>query len=283
MAQCFDRITLERYVLNSVADEKRVAQIHAHTQRCASCMDFVTELKAYYQETDRVAPETVDSVAARLKNRIGLQSGDYRILLQPIDVQKTGISKYRLAADSGVTPRYLNIQSCINTDEDMVARIMKDTQSGEMCVYLLYEGEDRFQNCILELEHIERQYPVEADNTVKLDDLDEDGVEGKSITIKSPLATFDLTPLLPLKEKIVTSGSFSIKSDAYDQIRIEASEEKGHTSYKISIMNLKAAAPDRKVHVVVSQRDQTLTAPADHGVAVFEDLDLEKILNIRIY
>jgi hypothetical protein len=104
------------------------------------------------------------------------------------------------------------------------------------------------------------------------------------IHLQSPIASFDLAPWAEIRERISLQGSFEVTNGEYDQILIEIDGNTGQVLYKVRIVKLKDCEDTGNVHVEVRQKgDARILSRANRGVAVFEDLDLENVLTIRIY
>jgi hypothetical protein len=95
---------------------------------------------------------------------------------------------------------------------------------------------------------------------------------------------FDLEPVSGLKEKVLSEDRFLVENADFDRIQIEVEEDGGRRLYKIAVVKLKEGGVPARIDVAVSQRGgHPVFSSAYQGVAVFEELDLEKVLKIRIY
>ena len=284
MESCIDKKTLELYILGIVRDIKEQESIEGHLETCQNCKNYAEALRTIYRESDKLGDETVDRLSKTLLEKVGNYSTGRVIPLLPIAHKSLKEVRYLLAADSGTNQRYVNVRSYSNVQEDVVARMIKDNESNEVILYLLSEEENRFRDCVLEVEGIAEKFIPDNDNRIMLSDMTLEDFENKNFYLKSALATFDLTPFSDLKESVLAQGQFQVESSEYDRIQIEVEEESGKKIYKVRIVKLKEASDIRQVDVVICQKgDKILSSTAHQGVAVFEEMDLEKILRIKIF
>jgi len=284
MEPCIDKIELELYALGVIRDLKKQETIECHLEQCRICKNYTEALGTIYREADNLTDETVDRLSEALLEKGGTHTTGRVIPLAPITQASVKEARYLLAADSGISQRYVNVQSYANIEEDIVARIIRDSESNEVVLYLLSAEKDRFRNSILEVEGIPEKFVPDNEDRIRLSNLEVDDLENKMLYLKSALATFDLTPFSDLKESVLARGQFRVESSEYDQIQIEVEEEGGKKLYKVRIVKLKEAPDIREVDVVVSQKgDKALSSAAHQGVAVFEEMDLEKVLKIKIF
>jgi hypothetical protein len=178
----------------------------------------------------------------------------------------------------------VNVESYANAEEDIVARLIRDNRSREMTLYLVGRNQDRLKECILEVEDVDMPLIPDSEGKIDLLDIPKEALENKSLRLKSPLAVFNLEPLSDFEEKILVKGEFLVENIECDRIQIEVDEPEKKAVYRIRILKLHGRPEVQKVDVVVSQKSKKpLVSPAYKGIAVFEDVDPEKIMNIRIY
>ena len=281
---CIDNKKLELYSLGAALDYSLIKKIEAHIKKCEVCSRYIEEFKSLYEEIEKVPLEVIESATARIFNKVKTERTSQIIILTPILLEKNKQKNYLLAAEGERSKKYMNIQSYANVEEDVVARMIRDNESNEVVLYLLSEDKNQFRDYIVEVEGIPEKFIPDKENRIKFFDLEMDNFESRKLYLKSPLATFDLEPISDLKESILVQGQFQIKSGNYDQIQIEVEEEGGKKLYKIRVVKLKGDPDTQEVNVVVSQTgDKVLSSTAHRGVAVFEEMDLEKVLKIRIY
>jgi len=281
---CIDEKTLELHVLGGIRDQDLKESIECHLRECQICLNHFEALTTLYREADEVSDSVVDKLSDLIIEKVGSSPKKRGVLLSPMLNSRRNAPNYLLAADSGVTQRYVNVQSYANVEEDIVARMMKDHESDELVLYLISEERNLFQDCIVEVEGISKRFNPDQNDRIFLPNLNVEDLQGRTIFIKFPLVTFDLTPVSDLPERVLVHGQFQIESDHFDQIQIEVVEEERREFYKIRIMKLKGMPNTQEVDVVVTREgDEALSAHAHQGVAVFEEMDLEKVLKIKIY
>ena len=284
MEPCIDKRDLELHLLGLIRDLKKKRAIECHLEECGTCQNYAEALRTIYREADNLSDETVERLSKTLLEKYGKDTTGQVILLAPFTQASVKDAEYLLAADSNVSQRYVNIQSYANLEEDIVARILMDSKSNEIILYLLSDEEDRFRDCIVEVEGIAKKFVPDTEDRIHLPELSLEDFENKTLYLKSSLATFDLTPFSDLKERVMARGQFQVESGEYDRIQIEVEEEGGKKLYRIRIVKLKEVPNIREVDVVVSQKgDKVISSTAHQGVAVFDEIDLENVLKIKIF
>lgn len=284
MNQCPDAKILERFSLGGPAGFPEGAGVERHIRECAACRQAVSEYAAYYRLAESESPDRVENLTVRLMDRIGKVPHSKVLVLKPVRQNASGSKQYLLAALGSETPRFMAVQSYANAENDCVARLMRDNVSKALTLYLLSGGTGSFAEQLVEIEGFEKPFVPDARGRILLSGLGEEELSQKTLHLKSPIASFNLDPVPDLKERILVDGRFELTSGEYDRIQIEVDEQGGKKRFAVRILNLKEGLGQKEIHVVVSQTgDQRLTSQAHQGVAVFEDLDLEKVLKIKIY
>jgi hypothetical protein len=278
MSRCISESSLERHALSASSGGTRALRIRAHLESCPRCREAYDEFAAFYREAAAAPERSVRDGASRLRSRAA------RVLvLRPMrEPPAPQARSYRLAAEGGASQRYETVHRFANADEDVLARVMRDHATGELTLYLVEEK--RFGDQVIEIDGIEGRFIPDAEGRVPLPGLNEKALKGRSLRLKSPIASFDLAPFTGLKERIALEGRFEVRSPEFDRIEIEVDEASGRLLYRVRIMKLKERAAGRDVHVEVSRRGEPrFLSKAHRGVAVFENLDIEKVLKIRIF
>lgn len=296
MPGCISKKLLEKHALAATGGEARERGIQAHVETCASCRAALAEYRAFYREAAAVPGRSVIAGAAKLLSRPGaarkrsVPAGVSKIppaaarvlILKPMAGASDRGRRYRLAADGGGTQRFETVQRFANVDEDVVARVVRDNASRELMMFLV--GIGGFGDRVLEIDGLEGNFIPGADGRVPLPGLDEKVLSGRNLRLKSPIASFDLEPFTGFKERVFLEGKFEVRGSEFDRIELEVDEDSGKTYYRVRILKLNERAGGGNVHVEVSQKGEPRRlCRARRGVAVFENLDLEKTLKIRIY
>ncbi|MCK5149106.1 hypothetical protein KAR48_20285 [bacterium] len=287
MDVCIDKILIERFVLNDIADICQVREIEAHIASCVYCRQYHAELCNFYNGVEAADISEVREMTERILEKVmGEQpsldsSGRKPVKLYPIkSVSKE--PQYLLAAETNSVQRFTKISSYCNQEQSILARIMHDVVNDQMTLYLLSSENRSYADCLLTIEDCPDDFIVEQDGKVTLKGIDRAGLENRALSVKSPLAVFNLAPFL--KDNIYIDGQFSIKNDDINEIKIEIDEEDGTKKYKVRVVNLSDTEDQSKVYVVVSQKGRRpLSSQAHQGVAVFEPEDPENVLKIHIY
>lgn len=281
MNSCESTECLEKYVLGDLPDKDK-KRIESHIKECVLCRKNVRSIKQYYKELQTVSDKDIEKCLYEVRKRIKTDNM-HHIPLYPLKTKNNPDTPYLLAADDQ-TCRYVTVQSFANEDENILARILQDNKTGEITLYLISEAEEPWEETMLEIEDSEKTFILQKDGKALLDDINLDELIHKTLYLKSPKAVFDLTPLEKLKEKVVMEGKFQVKSQNYDQIQIELNQEHHQERYTFRIQKVKGMTDYQAVQVVVSQKNgNQVSSPVQEGIAVFENLDLEKILKITIY
>jgi hypothetical protein len=226
----------------------------------------------------------IETAASRIPAGSGVDRAGPVILLHPLGGTAPQAPQYLLAADGGRKTRYETVQRYANVEADMVARMVRDNTTRELTLYLVADCPGGYSDKIIEVDGIEDRFVPDDEGRVRLHGIDETRLGRKGLRLRSPVASFDLEPYSGLKDRIALEGRFEIPGAEFDLIQIELEEESGKTLYKVRIQQLRDRPDFQDVHVVVTQRGAAAkNSRAHRGVAVFEDLDLEKALKIRIY
>jgi hypothetical protein len=284
LVECIPENWLELHVLGAMMDPERLKGIRSHLAVCAVCRAASEDLAAYYREAEGVPAEEIDAVAARLAPAPVGGVAERAILLKPLERERPAGRKYLLAADGGRKSRYEAVRSFANEEADMIARMVRDHSTGELTLYLVVEGHGGYSDKIISIDGIDDRFVPDEEGRVRLTGIDEKRIGSAGLHLQSPLASFDFTTFTGLKERIALEGRFEIAGSEFDRIQIEVEEGSAGTRYKIRIGPLRGRPDVRDVHVVVSQKGgPAVDSRAVRGVAVFENLDLEKVLTVRIY
>ncbi len=273
-------------MLGGVADAAEAARIRSHLSACPACRPAAEEAEVFYRAAGSVPSEQIDRVVRRVLS--GAAAGPVvagRILeLRPMTQPVYSPGRTLLAADHGPAGRFEPVQTYANVEADLVARLIRNNASRELSLYLVESGGAPAADRILEIEGQEEQYAADETGRVDLQGLSEDELKGRSIRIRSSIAVFDLAPVQDLRERIRFEGHYALRNAEFDEIRIETEEAEGRTLTRIRVEKIRGAGAAAILGVSVSRRgDSPLTSPVVRGAAVFEELDPERILKIRIY
>ena len=271
---------LEFYAHGMIADPGLRRSIEMHATGCATCRAGLRSLKKLEAFCDRIPEIQLTHLTNRVLERLNLSA--HSMLLYPVTESKR-ISQYMLAAESRPVQRFVNIQSFSNQDQDVLVRLIRDTQKNELTLYLLSEDPNLCRKCHIEIDEGERYFPDEQGKVLlpvsRTKPWDE--MVLKIITAK---AAFDLEPLADLKERVISEGRYIVGKGPVDQIQLEVEDRRQKRRIKIRVLNLDQISGGREVEVVVLQRDgQSHSSITRQGVAVFESLDLGQVIHIHLY
>jgi len=286
MSSCPDKNLIELFVLGGVADAVEAARIQAHLSACPACRLAAEEAEAFHRVAGSISSGQIDRVARRVLSGAGVGPAAVgRVLeLKPAALPGHSTGRTLLAADHGPAGRFEPVQTYANVEADLVARLLRDNASRKLSIYLVESGGEPAADRVLEIEGQEEQYAADETGRVELQGLSEDELKGRSLRIRSSIAVFDLAPVQDLRERIRFEGHYALRNAEFDEIRIETEEAEGRTLTRIRVEKIRGAGATAVVGVSVSRRgDSPLTSPVVRGAAVFEELDPERILKIRIY
>lgn len=286
MTFCPDKNKIELFVLGGVTDAAEAGRIRSHLAECPFCGPAAEEAEAFHALAGSVPSEQIDRVAHRVLSGTAVEpAASARVLeLKPAAWQRYSEGRTLLAADHGTAGRFEPVQTYANVEADLVARLLRDNASRELSLYLVESGGEPAADRVLEIEGQEERYAADDNGRVDLPGLSEDELKGRSIRIRSSIAVFDLAPVQDLRERIRFEGHYALRNAEFDEIRIETEEAEGRTLTRIRVEKIRGAGATAIVGVSVSRRgDSPLTSPVVRGAAVFEELDPERILKIRIY
>jgi hypothetical protein len=286
MTSCPDKNLIELYVIGGVTDAAEAGRIKAHLSACPACRATADEAEAFHRMAASVPSERIDRVVrlmrpgAEVRPRIG-----GRILeLKPSAGQGQAPGRTLLAADHGAGTRFEPVQTYTNVEADLVARLLRDNASKGLALYLVESGGGPAEDRVLEIEGREERYAADATGRVDLPGLSENDLRDRTIRVRSSIAVFDLEPARNLRERIRIEGHYALRNAEFDEIRIETDEADGRTVTRVRVEKIRGEGATAVVGVSVSRRgDSPLASPVVRGVAVFEELDPERILKIRIY
>jgi hypothetical protein len=283
---CYPNSLIELYVVDGIRDEAERDRVRSHLAGCPACRAVADEAEAFHQMVGSVPSDLIDRVVRLLKpeSPVRPKVPGRIVSLSPAGDAGRGPARTLLAADSGAAARFEPVQTYTNVEADVVARLLRDNVSRSLALYLVEAGDEPFEDRVLEIEGRDERFPADASGRVDLAGLSEGELRGRTIRIHSSIAVFDLEPAENLRERIRFEGHYALRNADFDEIRIETEEAEGRTITRIRVHKIRGKGSEAVVGVSVSRRgDAPLTSPAVRGVAVFEQLDLERVLKIRIY
>ncbi|MBN2201151.1 hypothetical protein JW777_04290 [bacterium] len=286
MISCPDKNLIELFVIGGVENAAERGRIQAHLAACPACGLAAEEAEAFHRLAVSVASDQIDRAVRRVlpSSAAGPAASGRVFELKPIALKAHSPSRTLLAADHGTTGRFEPVQTYANVEADFVARLLRDNLSRELSLYLIESGGEPAEDRVLEIEGQEEQYAADETGRVELQGLSEDELKGRTLRIRSSIAVFDLAPVQDLRERIRFEGHYALRNAEFDEIRIETEEAEGRTLTRIRVEKIRGAGATAVVGVSVSRRgDSPLTSPVVRGAAVFEELDPQRILKIRIF
>jgi hypothetical protein len=286
MTSCIPNSLIELYVLGGIREPAERQRIKDHLSACPCCRAAADEAEAFHQMVGSVPPDLIERVVRLLTPETAVRrpAAGRIITLSPAAAAEPGVERTLLAADGGAAARFEPVQTYTNVEADVVARLLRDNLSRSLALYLVEERNEPFEDRVLEIEGRAERFPADASGRVDLAGLSENELRNATIRIRSSIAVFDLEPAENLRERIRFEGHYALRNADFDEIRIEAEESEGRTITRIRVEKIRGGGATAVVGVSVSRRgDASLTSPAVRGVAVFEQLDLERVLKIRIY
>ncbi|MDM7924657.1 MAG: hypothetical protein QUS35_01440 [bacterium] len=286
MSSCPDKFLIELFVLGGVTDAAEVVRIRSHLAECPFCGPAAEEAGAFHALAGSIPSEQVDRVVRRVLSgtAVGTAVGGRVLELEPVSLPGYSSGRTLLAADHGTAGRFEPVQTYANVEADLVARLLRDNASRVLSLYLVESGGEPATDRVLEIEGQEEQYAADDTGRVELQGLTEEKLKGRTLRIRTSIAVFDLAPVQDLRERIRFEGHYALRNAEFDEIRIETEEAEGRMLTRIRVEKIHGAGATAVVGVSVSRRgDSPLTSPVVRGAAVFEELDPERILKIRIY
>jgi hypothetical protein len=283
---CIPDGRIELYVVGGIRDMAERQRIEHHLSACPSCRAAADEADAFHRMAGSVPAEQIDRVVRLMRSGTGVRPRIRgRILeLKPSTGRGQAAGRTLLAADHKTAARFEPVQTFTNVEADLVARLIRDNASKGLALYLVEAGGGPAEDRVLEIEGREEKYAADATGRVDLPGLSESELRDRTIRVRSSVAVFDLEPAQNLRERIRFEGHFALRNAEFDEIRIETDEADGRTVTRIRVEKIRGKGATAVVGVSVSRRgDSPLASPVVQGVAMFEELDPERILKIRIY
>jgi hypothetical protein len=284
LSRCIKENQLAIYARGVKLDPQLRAQIEAHVPSCRLCTLIVEEERVFSRLSGLVPSAMVDKIAARVL-RAGRASSETSVfILEPYRPAKPAGKKYLLAAEGKSERRYENVQSYVNHNEDIVARVIKNNDTGELMLYLLSDEKKGRHDKVLEIEGCPRVFVFDAEGRALLSGLSEKFIDKKKIFLRSPLARFNLEPVPGLETKVLFEGCYNLDTPDLDSIRIELKKRRKVNEVHLRVLKLKGqGAAHDGMAVLFRKKGQVASAPIRRGAAVFEGLDLQDVLKIKIY
>jgi hypothetical protein len=286
MTSCIPNNLIELYILGGIREPAERQRIGNHLSACPSCRAAADEAEAFRRMVGSVPSDMIERVVRLLTPETAVRPTvrGRIIALAPAASAGPAAERTLLAADGGGAARFEPVQTYSNVEADVVARLLRDNVSRSLALYLVEERNEPFEDRVLEIEGRAERFPADASGRVDLAGLSENELRDATIRIRSSIAVFDLEPAHNLRERIRFEGHYALRNADFDEIRIETEESGGRTITRIRVEKIRGQGSTAVVGVSVSRRgDSPVTCPAVRGVAVFEQLDLERVLKIRIY
>jgi len=252
--------------------------LKSHIKGCASCRALLSAYQEFYQCFEQVDESSILEPAHQI-----IQKRSRLYPLKPLQpAVHTDQLKLRLAAKT-VGTGYTFIRGFVNETEDIVARLMRNDSKAEFILYLIAPPEKLKQNYLVQIQGLKQTWLSDETGVVHLGKLHASEVVDAAIQLRSPQAVFQLDPLKDSDKKAIASGTFMIENPASEKIIIHIDDSQGKRLYQIKIDQVTGLDAQAKVHVSVHQAGYCHLRPAVNGIAVFENLNEEKALQVKIY
>jgi len=281
MNKCIDDFLLERYVIGDIADSQTIHKIERHIETCGWCRALVRELTDLHDHLSCVDSGSQSSFSRRLYHSLTGRSNSTCVTLHPIP-EPASPAETRLAADTWGRPRFYKVSSFCDSSNTILARVMHDTEHDSLILYMVSSEPRDYTDYLLEVEGCNEKFLLDKTGRAVLKNVDRSFLKSRNLSLKSPLAVFELTPLV--HKQICTQHNFRLKNKNLNEIQIDLIEKNARSHYNIKLVDVGAAAGTGRAHIVVARQGRScLSAKAEQGVAVFETGDPENILKINIY
>ncbi len=288
---CLSKDLLELYALNGVRNPKRLRRIETHVSNCRRCQVIINRWRTFYNDASSIAKDNVEMVTSQVL--LDIQESTHHshagspgmiIKLYPIDIQKPKMRRYMLAAEGQKKQRFEIVQRYVDQKAEILARVMKDNNTNELTLYLIKAGEKCFSDQMLEIEGMGRKFFPDLEGQVRISGIRPEQLVHRKLRLKSPLVSFNLEPLHGMNERILRNQIYEVHGTDDERIKIEVELSAIKKYLNLRITNMISDTNMGNFHVEVSQKgEMRMIARTRRGIAVFERLDIEKNITIRIY
>jgi len=267
---CLKEIKIEKYILGLTELNKTEIQ---HILNCDCCRDKYEFFKDFYDELDSENEFNLESLLDKNLNMTVLTP------MKPISTPDN--FKYRLAAQSEKPTQKYVVFHFSNDVEGIVGRVMQEKQTQNVFLYLISEDKEKISGRKVKIVDSDLEAITDSKGVAFLGKQEEFTCNG--IQIKSPLATFDLTPHNAEKQ-VEMKHVLKLKNKNHDEIHITIDEKDLQKSYRISINKISGTQGKKELQVyALTNNNRLLSQTTEKGISVFETEKNEQILKIHIF
>ena len=271
MLCCLEELEIERFVLG-VQPMREIER--EHVLRCDVCREKYLALTAVYKPltADRHDPRlpVTDSTAAQKS-----------FMLLPLNGQNGSRAVYRLAAQGGQPDESPTVLSFNDPEHGFVGRVLRDPITHHVGFYLLADDMERTQAIQVSLP--DARLNGVTDERGYIDFGIQDPFACTQVRILSPLAVIILKPLPSPTETRQEQHLFTLNNIDQADIEIAITREVGQGRYHFSFRRIDGQPALRELKVVAVTDLRTLETATQHGVAVLQTREPERLLKIHIY
>jgi hypothetical protein len=269
---CLQECEIERLVLGL----KPVQEFEReHLVFCDLCREKFLALAAVYQPllaADPLAshPPVTDDVARQTSST-----------LLPLTGQNRSRAVYRLAAQGGQPNESPTVLSFNDSEHGFIARVLRDPVTHHVAFYLLADDMERTQAIKVSLPDADLSGVTDAQGFIDFGI--QENFSCTQVRISSPLAVILLKPLLPHPETSQEQHFFTLNNIDEVDIEITITRETAQGQYRFSFRRIDGQPALRELKVVAVTDLRTLVMATEHGVAVLQTREPERVLKIHIY
>jgi hypothetical protein len=189
----------------------------------------------------------------------------------------------RLAAQGTEESTLPQSITLVSPDQQLLMRAVKDRNTGETWLYLLSDNPGNCRSVLVRPFNWDREYLTDAEGRVNLGVIEWPGPSMRTAEVRSPMATFTLTPSQGL------SGDESVavlSTPDGDKIRVTVSRHGRYKRVEIEVLRLGEMESGAPVKVAIREgpsSDITLVSSESGGHATFGDVKAIEPIEIFLF
>lgn len=268
---CLHELEIERLVLGLKPMEEFERE---HLVFCDPCRETFLAVAAVY------APLLADSLALRAPvTEAAAKQKQVRLFALKGPHGPNAVN--RLAAQGGQPNESPTVLSFTDPAHGFIGRVMRDPVTHHVVFYLLADDMERVQAIQVSLPDADLCGVTDAHGFIDF------GIQEhfccNQVRVTSPLAVIILKPLHPHPETFQEQHLFTLNNIDDADIEITITREAAQGQYRFSFRRIDGQPALRELKVVAVTDHRTLVTATEHGVAVLQTREPERLLKIHLY
>ena len=281
--KCIDEKELEIYVIKELNGETLSHSISNHISECNYCSNRINEMRLFYKEFINQVKQPVSQNEKNKVENLKNNQNPFTIETKFVNINSDPTAVFGHSVMHAETLRselktlFKNYTVLMSEDKNILIRIMKNIETGNLTLHLISEEESKYSNVIVKISSIDRDYITDKDGIVSLGKINLTHLESLKVFVRTPLSEFELTSLDSKNETILTN-------DAKDSIKIEFIPGELNQTLKVHLLKIKDYKNHGKLKIVCTKGNTTNSSmTSDKGIAVFHEFDKDKGVKIKVF